>query len=83
MMAYKAREIIGNGRLQFDAEWDDLVHSFLMIRQQTTNISNQVTFVSNRSKIGSHADLAWASMHVMCWEPIDINNDDDTTVEIF
>lgn len=52
MMAYKAREIIGNGRLQFDAEWDDLVHSFLMIRQQTTNISNQVTFVSNRSKIG-------------------------------
>ncbi|MGR5209331.1 terminase large subunit domain-containing protein [Vibrio rotiferianus] len=83
MMAYKAREIINNGRLQFDAEWDDLVHSFLMIRQQTTNISNQVTFVSNRSKIGSHADLAWASMHVMCWEPIDINTDDDTTVEIF
>jgi len=83
MMAYKAREIINNGRLQFDAEWDDLVHSFLMIRQQTTNISNQVTFVSNRSKIGSHADLAWASMHVMCWEPIDIHTEDDTTVEIF
>ncbi|MCW4444003.1 terminase family protein [Vibrio splendidus] len=83
MMAYKAREIINNGRLQFDAEWDDLVHSFLMIRQQTTSVSNQVTFVSNRSKVGSHADLAWASMHVMCWEPIDINTDDDTTVDIF
>ncbi|KJY78959.1 terminase large subunit domain-containing protein [Vibrio nigripulchritudo] len=83
MMAYKSREVINNGRLQFDAEWDDLVHSFLMIRQQTTKVSNQVTFVSNRSKIGSHADLAWASMHVMRWEPIDIHEESNTTVDIF
>ncbi|MEL7290423.1 MAG: terminase family protein [Pseudomonadota bacterium] len=81
MMVYKAREIINDGRLQFDGEWDDLVHSFLMIRQHTTKASNQVTFISNRSKVGSHADLAWASMHVMRWEPIDIHNDDSTTVE--
>ena len=83
LMAYKSREIINSGRLQFEAEWDDLVHSFLMIRQQTTKVSNQITFTSNRSKIGSHADLAWASMHVLRWEPIDINNDTDTTVEFF
>ena len=83
LMAYKSREIINSGRLQFEAEWDDLVHSFLMIRQQTTKVSNQITFVSNRSKIGSHADLAWASMHVMRWEPIDINNDTNTSVEFF
>lgn len=83
LMAYKSREIINSGRLQFEAEWDDLVHSFLMIRQQTTKVSNQITFVSNRSKIGSHADLAWASMHVLRWEPIDINNDTDSTVEFF
>lgn len=83
MMAYKSREIIHHGRLQFDAEWDDLVHSFLMIRQHTTQVSNQVTFISNRSKIGSHADLAWAAMHVMRWEPIDIHSENDTTVTIF
>ncbi len=83
MMVYKAREIINDGRLQFDDEWDDLVHSFLMIRQQTTKASNQVTFISNRSKVGSHADLAWASMHVMHWEPIDIHSEDDTTVTFF
>lgn len=83
MMVYKAREIINDGRLQFDGEWDDLVHSFLMIRQQTTKASNQVTFYSNRSKVGSHADLAWASMHVMHWEPIDIHCEDDTTVSFF
>ncbi|WPK55471.1 terminase family protein [Vibrio fluvialis] len=83
MMVYKAREIINDGRLQFDGEWDDLVHSFLMIRQQTTKASNQVTFISNRSKVGSHADLAWASMHVMHWEPIDIHSEDDTTVSFF
>ncbi|PNH91349.1 terminase large subunit domain-containing protein [Vibrio diazotrophicus] len=83
MMVYKAREIINDGRLQFDGEWDDLVHSFLMIRQQTTKASNQVTFISNRSKVGSHADLAWASMHVMHWEPIDIHCEDDTTVSFF
>ncbi len=83
MMVYKAREIINDGRLQFDDDWDDLVHSFLMIRQQTTKASNQVTFYSNRSKVGSHADLAWASMHVMHWEPIDIHSEDDTTVTFF
>ncbi|WP_299141323.1 terminase family protein [uncultured Vibrio sp.] len=83
LMAYKSREIINSGRLQFEAQWDDLVHSFLMIRQQTTKVSNQITFVSNRSKIGSHADLAWASMHILRWEPIDINHDTDTTVEFF
>ena len=80
MMAYKAREIINAGRLQFDAEWDDLVHSFLMIRQHTTAKSNQITFISARNKIGSHADLAWAAMHVLHWEPIDILRDDSTTV---
>ncbi|MGF1842266.1 terminase family protein [Vibrio clamense] len=83
MMVYKSREIINDGRLQFDGEWDDLVHSFLMIRQQTTKASNQVTFMSNRSKIGSHADLAWAAMHVMHWEPIDIHNETDTQVAFF
>jgi len=83
MMVYKAREIINDGRLQFDGEWDDLVHSFLMIRQHTTKASNQVTFISNRSKVGSHADLAWASMHVMRWEPIDIHSDNDTSVSFF
>lgn len=80
MMAYKAREIINAGRLQFDDEWDDLVHSFLMIRQHTTKMSNQITFVSARNKVGSHADLAWATMHVLHWEPIDILRDDSTTV---
>ena len=83
MMVYKAREIINDGRLQFDGEWADLVHSFLMIRQQTTKASNQVTFISTRSKVGSHADLAWSSMHVMHWEPIDIHSEDDTTVSFF
>ena len=80
MMAYKAREIINAGRLQFGDDWDDVVHSFLMIRQHTTKASNQITMVSNRTKKGSHADLAWAAMHVLHWEPIDILNDNTTTI---
>lgn len=80
MMAYKAREIINAGRLQFDDSWDDVVHSFLMIRQHTTKASNQITMVSARTKKGSHADLAWAAMHVLHWEPIDIMNDNETTI---
>ncbi|MGR6860810.1 terminase large subunit domain-containing protein [Aliivibrio salmonicida] len=80
MMAYKAREIINAGRLQFDDSWDDVVHSFLMIRQHTTKASNQITMVSKRTKKGSHADLAWAGMHVLHWEPIDILNDNSTTI---
>lgn len=80
IMAYKSREIINAGRLQFDDDWDDLVHSFLMIRQHTTKASNQITFISSRSKVSSHADLAWATMHVLHWEPIDIQHDDTTTI---
>ena len=83
MMVYKAREIINAGRLLFDDDWDDLVHSFLMIRQHTTKKSNQITFISKRSKVGSHADLAWAAMHILRWEPIDIDRDDTTTVEFY
>lgn len=83
MMVYKAREIINAGRLLFDDDWDDLVYSFLMIRQHTTKKSNQITFISKRSKIGSHADLAWASMHILSWEPIDIDRNDTTTVEFY
>lgn len=80
MMAYKAREIINAGRLQFGDDWDDVIHSFLMIRQHTTTTSNQITFVSSRSKVGTHADLAWAGMHVLHWEPIDILHDNSTTI---
>ncbi|MEC4729006.1 terminase family protein [Shewanella sp. D64] len=80
MMAYKAREIINAGRLQFDDSWDDVVHSFLMIRQHTTKASNQITMISARTKKGSHADLAWAAMHVLHWEPIDILNNNETTI---
>lgn len=83
VLAYKAREIINNGRLQFPSDWDDVVHSFLMIRQHTTKQSNQITFISSRSKVGSHADLAWAGMHAIHWEPIDTLNDNNTTVSIW
>lgn len=75
LMAYKSREIINSGRLQFSDDWDDLVHSFLMIRQHTTKASNQITFIANRSTAGSHADLAWACMHVLRFEPIDTSVD--------
>jgi len=70
-MVYKAREIIGAGRLLFDGGWDDVIHSFLMIKRQITARSGQMTFTAKRTKENSHADLAMAIMHVLILEGVD------------
>ena len=81
-MVYKAREVIQGGRLQFDGEWDDVVHSFLMIKRAITAKSNQVTFVAKRSKDSSHADLAFAIMHLLSLESVNVHADVSPTVSI-
>jgi len=81
-MVYKAREVIQGGRLQFDGGWDDVVHSFLMIKRALTPKSGQVTFVARRSKDSSHADLAFAIMHLLSLEGVNIHEEVTPTVSI-
>ncbi|MBN2605984.1 MAG: terminase family protein [Thiotrichales bacterium] len=78
-LVYKAREVITNGRLQFDGEWDDVVHSFLMIKRVTTG-TGKSTFGATRTKDSSHADIAMAIMNLLSLEDINENEDGRPTV---
>lgn len=81
-MVYKAREVIGAGRLQFDGMWDDVVHAFLMVKRSTTKNSHQPTFTATRTKENSHADVAMAIMHILSLEGINIHEDVTPTISI-
>lgn len=82
-MVLKAKNVISANRLQFDSGWLDMATSFLAIRPKQT--SRGITYVAGRGGGVGHADLAWAVMHVLYFEPYDITKpaDGGSTVEIF
>ncbi|WP_221065959.1 terminase large subunit domain-containing protein [Methylomagnum ishizawai] len=57
-------------RLQFDAKDKDITAAFLMIHTTTTPGTNQITYHSARTNALGHADVAWAIMHALIYEPI-------------
>ena len=70
-LVLKARSVIGKGRIEFDASWVDLAHSFLAIKKTMTASGNAVTYSAGRNAETGHADLAWACMHAMANEPLE------------
>ncbi|WP_153111535.1 terminase large subunit domain-containing protein [Propionivibrio limicola] len=70
-LVLKAMDVIGKGRLEFDAGWTDLAASFIAIKKTTTPSGRQITFEAGRSEETSHADLAWACMHALANEPLE------------
>lgn len=70
MMVFKALDVIGKGRLEFDAGWSDLAASFMAIRKTLTASGRQATYTAGRSDEIGHADLAWATLHVLYHEPL-------------
>lgn len=83
MMVIKAKKVIADGRLQFAAHWQDIINSFMAIRPKVTRGSGAVTYVASRSGDTGHADLAWATMHVLYNEALDpIAGETRSTVEI-
>lgn len=84
MMVFKAKKVIADGRLQFASHWQDVINSFMAIRPKVTRSGQTVTFVASRSGDTGHADLAWATMHVLFNEALDpIAGETRSTVEIF
>ena len=82
MMVYKAKKVIRDGRLQYPAEWTDLTNSFMAIRPKVTRGGQTVTFVASRSGNTGHADLAFATMHILFNEALDpIAGDAQSTTE--
>lgn len=70
-MVLQAQQIIRKERLEFDAGWSDLAASFMSIKKELTKGGQQFTYKSGRNKATGHADLAWATMHALQFEPID------------
>jgi hypothetical protein len=69
-MVMKATDVMTNGRLEFDAGWTDLAAAFMAIRKTITASGRHVTYSASRSDDVGHADLAWALMHSLIYEPL-------------
>ena len=70
LLVQKAKAVIEGKRLEYPAEWNDVSHAFLTIRQVSTG-SGQMTYSAGRTQITGHADVAWAIMHALINEPLD------------
>jgi uncharacterized protein YjcR len=81
-MVLKAKNVISSGRLEFDAGWMDVMASFMAIHPEITK--GGVTYTASRAGGTGHADLAWAVMHALFFEPLDITEPvgGGSTVEI-
>lgn len=70
-LVMKAQDVIGDRRLEFDAGATDLAQSMMAIRKTMTASGRSVTYDAGRAKETGHADLAWALMHALDYEPLE------------
>ncbi len=75
-MVLKAQHVIDRGRLEFDSGNTDIAQSFMAIRKTMTDSGSQMTFKAGRNKRTGHAELAWATMHALSNEPMDVSFED-------
>lgn len=82
-MVLKAKNFISAGRLEFDAGWMDVMSAFMAICPEITK--HGITYVAGRAGSVGHADLAWATMHALFFEPLDASEGigGTSTLEIF
>lgn len=76
MLVPGLRTRIDRGRLEFDAGDVDIAQSFMAIRKTVTDGGSQMTYKAGRNKRTGHAELAWATMHALSNEPVDIAFDE-------
>lgn len=69
-LVLKAKDVIRNRRLEFDAGWSDVAQAFMTIRRTMTASGKHSTFEAGRSNTVGHADIAWAIMHALAHEPL-------------
>ncbi|EGH3894286.1 terminase ATPase subunit family protein [Salmonella enterica] len=69
-MVLKAKDTITRGCLEYDVSATDITQSFMSIRKTMTSSGRSATYEASRTEEGSHADLAWATMHVLINEPL-------------
>jgi uncharacterized protein YjcR len=70
-LVLKAGDVMRHRRLEWDAGWTDFAQSFMAIRKTLTASGRQVTYDAGRAQDTGHADLAWACMHALDYEPLE------------
>ncbi|KZN61200.1 terminase large subunit domain-containing protein [Pseudoalteromonas luteoviolacea] len=71
-LVIKAQQVIGEGRLEFDKDYVQVSASFMNVRRQVKG--ENIIYASNRTAETGHADIAWAIMHAMIYEPLSGNS---------
>lgn len=65
----KGKDVIGNGRFEFDAGWVDVAKAFMTIYQTSTD-NGTITYKARRTETTGHADVAFAILHALQFEPM-------------
>jgi hypothetical protein len=81
-MIMKAQNVVRRARLAFDSSFLDIVSAFVSIKKTLTTSGRNVTFKAGRGGNDGHADLAWATMHILMNEPLDGKEKPRGTMEI-
>lgn len=81
-MIMKAQNVVRRGRIAFDAGMLDIVSAFVSIKKTLTTSGRNVTFKAGRGGDDGHADLAWATMHILMNEPLDGKEKPKGTMEV-
>ena len=81
-MIMKAQNVVRRGRLKIDTAMLDIVSAFVSIKKTLTTSGRNVTFKAGRGGEDGHADLAWATMHILMNEPLDGKEKPKGTMEI-
>jgi uncharacterized protein YjcR len=82
-MVLKAQDVIGNGRLEWEAGETDIPASFMAIKKVMTD-AGRMTYRASRSEESNHADIAWAIMHALYNEPLEgATSSNRSIMEIF
>jgi hypothetical protein len=67
-MVIKAINVISNNRFEYDEDSVTIASSFINIRKKIAG--DQISYATNRTVATGHADIAWAIMHAMVYEPL-------------
>lgn len=65
----KGKDVIGNGRFEFDAGMVDVAKAFMTVYQTSTD-GGTITYKAKRTDTTGHADVAFAILHALSFEPL-------------
>ncbi|WP_337846850.1 terminase family protein [Sphingomonas sp.] len=71
-LVIKGQNVFREQRIEFDAGWTDVMQAFMAIRPALTASQKGVTYIARRNGAIGHADVAWAILHALSNEPLDI-----------